>query len=505
MSRSRRFEWGIPYLLTDLKEEVFLNEPAICVGKKDSDMDRPTLCAVCGQPLGAKGYTTFFLKGPNGRGMDMMIGNGCLRDRIREKKVGDKNGSFMDVWNRTLAKFPNNGRWYGTFLHHSIAKPYVRDRKVAEKWDESILRLPGVRYIMNIIDSLRDSGWNLDAEMKLESGNVDLLATHPEIGTLVYDWKTDLCFDNHKQYIDQVSRYMSELSKSGFQKISGYLLWVREERRERVPFRDESDIADVPVRNYVPTPHIKCTLKIDLNGGYGIEEKTITEYSHHRIYGDEVTFFIPRCELWNGNKELWFLEASPYREGDEHHQAFNRYDAKEGFHVSFICSKKRRKFELTATWKPREKNMNDTESAVPAIPKENEVPRFIANPNPTNEVKEISTEPKPSWLLGDDSEKDTAELCFTPGRIYQSGGKFYGIYKRVEPEKEHTAGKVDVAEVDCHGKKISNLEWRHVYMTQTGKEYIYGLSDRGWKIYTKYVLQDLVPEGMDIFGKPDED
>lgn len=47
MSRNRLFEFGRPYLLTDLKEGVFFNEPAICVGKKDSDMERPSLCAVC--------------------------------------------------------------------------------------------------------------------------------------------------------------------------------------------------------------------------------------------------------------------------------------------------------------------------------------------------------------------------------------------------------------------------------------------------------------------------
>ena len=499
MYRSRRFHWGIPYLLTDLKEEVFLNEPAICVGKKDSDMERPTLCAVCGKPLGATGYTSFFLMGPYGHGMDMMIGNGCLKDRIRERKVGDRDGSFRDVWNRTVAQFPHSGSWYGTFLHHSIAKPYVRDKGAADRWDESVLKLPGVRYIMGIIDSLRDSGWNLDAEMKLECGNIDLLATHPDIGTLVYDWKSDLCFDNHEQYIGQINRYMSELSGSGFRNISGYILWVRDERRERVPFRDVSDVMDVPIRNYVPTPHIRCSLKIDLNGGYGIEEKPITEYSHHRIYGDEVTFFIPPCDLWNRDGELWFLEASPYREGEKH-QAFDRHDAKEGIHVSFICSKKRRKFELTATWKPKEKNRNSSISTVPKTLGVTDEPAFIEEYLPEPETYEDNNVPEPSHPLSEVSEKDIAELFFTPGRIYESGGKFYGIYKRLEPEKEHTAGKVDVAEVDCHGRKISDLEWRHIYMTQTGKEYIYGLSDRGWKIYTKNVLEDLAPEGMEVFG-----
>ena len=46
MSYSRRFPWGRPYLLTDVKDGVFVDEPAVFIGKKDSDMERPTVCAV---------------------------------------------------------------------------------------------------------------------------------------------------------------------------------------------------------------------------------------------------------------------------------------------------------------------------------------------------------------------------------------------------------------------------------------------------------------------------
>ena len=118
MSRRRLFHFGTPYLLTDQKEKMFDKEPAICVGKKDSDMERPTLCAVCGEPLGATGYYSFFLMGPNGRGKDMMIGTGCVRDRIVSEELDIRGVSFMDTWNRVIAEFPKSGRWYGTFLHH---------------------------------------------------------------------------------------------------------------------------------------------------------------------------------------------------------------------------------------------------------------------------------------------------------------------------------------------------------------------------------------------------
>ena len=70
----------------------------------------------------------------------------------------------------------------------------------------------------------------------------------------------------------------------------------------------------------------------------------------------------------------------------------------------------------------------------------------------------------------------------------------------MESERYNTVGKVDVAEVDCTGKKISRLEWRHVYTTPRGKEFIYGLTNREWKVYTGNVLADHSPEGIDRYG-----
>ena len=96
-------------------------------------------------------------------------------------------------------------------------------------------------------------------------------------------------------------------------------------------------------------------------------------------------------------------------------------------------------------------------------------------------------------------EMDVAELRFTPGRIYESGGRYYAIYRRMDSERYNTSAKVDVAEVDISGKKISYLERRYVYLTPRGKEYIYALTDREWKIYTKNVLAGLSPEEFDQF------
>jgi hypothetical protein len=350
MSYSRRFAWGVPYLLTDMKDGVFMKESAVYIGKKDANMERPTMCAVCGEPLGSTDYNSFYLLGPSGRGIDMMIGNGCIRERIREEEMGSRDANPRATLFIIIDRFPTSGRWYGTFLHQCIAKPYVRKKEVAEKWDESILKLPGVRYIMDTIDNLRNDGWKLDAEMVLECGCVDLLATHPDGRTVVFDWKSDRSFDSHDAYIDQVNRYMGELYDAGMTNIMAYIVWIMEKRLEPVRFTGTS--IDSPVdrnRSYTPSLPIKCFLTIEMNGGEGPRKKRITEYSHHRPYGDEVSFFIPSFEPYLRGYDFKYFEASPYREG-ERLQPFNMADVDEGFHVSFICSKKRHTFKLIANW-----------------------------------------------------------------------------------------------------------------------------------------------------------
>lgn len=529
----RRFDWGKPYLLTDLKEGVFRNELGVCVYKHDADKEHPNMCAVCGETLGAKDYYTFCLKIPGGGTKDMMIGTGCIRDRIRgveaDVEIGHSPKETLDL---ATTEFPQSGRWYGTFLHHCIAKPYVRNKENAEKWDETILRLPGVRYIMETIDELRDDGWNLDAEMILDCGNVDLLATHPEKGTVVFDWKSDLSFDNHDAYIRQINRYMAELYTAGMPKISGYILWVRDRRREYVPFEDVPEITgEIKPRQYVPSQRFKCTLTVDMDGGEKICSKTITEYSHHRTYGDEVFFYIPPCDPWKYGYVFDSFEASPYREED-HPQWFNASDAEEGLRLNFMCTKKRHKFILTARWKERPAPSIAALTYTPINTATSVKPPKIKKPNQEPKPEQKSSPPQPtpgSWEafyksleehplpVHKEEEKtiepaeiicfpeptpypeitqpgDPAELSFTPGRIYASGGRYYGIYKRTEAKKANTCGMVDVAEVDYSGRKISKLEWRHIYRTPRGKEYIYSPTNHEWKIYTSKVLVDLLPQ-----------
>ncbi|WP_400226712.1 hypothetical protein [Methanomethylophilus alvi] len=536
----RRFDWGRPYLLTDLKEGVFRNELGVCVYKHDADKEHPNMCAVCGETLGSKDYYTFCLKIPGGGTKDMMIGTGCIRDRIRGEEADVEIGySPKETLDLATTEFPQSGRWYGTFLHHCIAKPYVRNKENAENWDETILKLPGVRYIMDTIDELRDSGWKLDAEMVLDCGNVDLLATHPEKGTIVFDWKSDLSFDNHEAYIKQINRYMAELYTAGWQKISGYILWVRDRKREYVPFKDVSEITgEIKPRQYVPSQRIKCTLTVDMDGGEKICSKTITEYSHHRTYGDEVFFYIPPCDPWKYGYVFDSFEASPYREEDRP-QWFNASDAEEGLCLNFMCSKKRHKFTLTARWKERPvpsiaartyTPINTATSVKPPkIKKPNQEPKPEQKPSPpqpapgsweafyksleehplpvhkeeetTIEPVEIICFPELTPYPEITRTRDPAELSFTPGRIYASGGRYYGIYKRTEAKKANTCGMVDVAEVDYSGRKVSKLEWRHIYRTPRGMEYIYSPTNHEWKIYTSNVLSGLSPEGMDMYGR----
>ncbi|WP_400148303.1 hypothetical protein [Candidatus Methanarcanum hacksteinii] len=536
----RRFDWGRPYLLTDLKEGVFRNELGVCVYKHDADKEHPNMCAVCGETLGSKDYYTFCLKIPGGGTKDMMIGTGCIRDRIRGEEADVEIGySPKETLDLATTEFPQSGRWYGTFLHHCIAKPYVRNKENAENWDETILKLPGVRYIMDTIDELRDSGWKLDAEMVLDCGNVDLLATHPEKGTIVFDWKSDLSFDNHEAYIKQINRYMAELYTAGWQKISGYILWVRDRKREYVPFKDVSEITgEIKPRQYVPSQRIKCTLTVDMDGGEKICSKTITEYSHHRTYGDEVFFYIPPCDPWKYGYVFDSFEASPYREEDRP-QWFNASDAEEGLRLNFMCSKKRHKFTLTARWKERPvpniaartyTPINTATSVKPPkIKKPNQEPKPEQKPSPPQPApgsweafyksleehplpvhKEEETTIEPAEIICFPEltphpeitrTRDPAELSFTPSRIYASGGRYYGIYKRTEAKKANTCGMVDVAEVDYSGRKVSKLEWRHIYRTPRGKEYIYSPTNHEWKIYTSNVLSGLSPEGMDMYGR----
>lgn len=617
MTRNKRFEWGVPYLLTDLKDDVFLDEPAIYVGKKDSDMERPTLCAVCGQPLGAEGYHSFFLMGPNAHGIDMMIGNGCIKDRIDEKRIDIKHDRFMDTWNAVTSEFPYSGRWYGTFLHHHIAKPYVKDRSVSHKWNDSILGLPGVRYIMKTIDGLRDDGWALDAEVVLKCGNVDLLAKHPERGTIVFDWKSDLSFDNENSYVEQVSRYISELSEQGLQKIQGYIIWIKDEWMQPVLFKGIIPGTDAVSNHEAHCPSIKCTLSIEMDGGDGIDKKKITGYSRHHPYGNEVSFFIPPCEPTKYGYDFRYFDASPYREG-EYSQPFDINDANKGFHVSFICSKKRRSFSMTAHWKrigPLECILNvhhrfqnserifticewskiddegneyveyelseinkhllgftiehatilndgrftglktewDSEELdgnmiihLPCIDERSDFNIIIETKIPEKRNKTSTSgknrqntthqpvssdrylEKSPPCIVSapsDNIDSDypfsplfgninqssnchdsystviSAVRHFTPGHVYKSGGRYYGVYKRLDSERVNSCGKIDIAEVDSNGKKISNLEWRHVYTTRGGKEYVYGLTNREWKIYTKDVLIGIVPSDIDRFGE----
>lgn len=613
------FDWGKSYLLTDRKELVFENEPAVCVGKHDSDSERPTVCAVCGEPLRSKDYYCFHMMGPKGYGYDMMIGGGCIRERIKATKLDiEREHSPMETLKKLIIKFPQSGRWYGTFLHHCIAKPYVRDRKIAERWDESVLKLPGVRFIMSTIDSLLAEGWNLDAEMHLDCGNVDLLATHAEKGTLVFDWKSDLCFSNKEAYVAQINRYMAELYTDGHQNISGYILWVRNGNKEYVPFRDVPEIfVETKPHVYVPSPRIKCTLKIDLGGGEGIAKKSITEYCYHRKYGDEVFFFIPSCQPKKHGYKFANFEASPYRE-DEHPQYFDVNDAEEGLRLTFICTKKRRTFYLKAEWnriRPfnctmwinvnngsrfhsivsksvlgedgkdyAEFDTAEISRKIPNIltakyitmPEGGNIPKetvwkkedlagrkkiripcdgdettfsIYAETEKEKVEKQNIAKPKsiqknePSEPLSDawndyfellkkdpqhashhvehvsppvqelsilqenhsyqsyERDYDQAEHTFLPGRVYKSGSKYYGIYKRKTSDRPNACGMVDVAEVGSDGRKISNLEWRHVYETSSGKEYFYGLSDTKWKIYTSKVLVGIEPGEMNRFGQ----
>ena len=123
----------------------------------------------------------------------------------------------------------------------------------------------------------------------------------------------------------------------------------------------------------------------------------------------------------------------------------------------------------------------------------------------TIEPAEIICFPEPTPYPEITRTRDPAELSFTPGRIYASGGRYYGIYKRTEAKKANTCGMVDVAEVDYSGRKISKLEWRHIYRTQRGKEYIYSPTNHEWIVYTTNVLVGLSPEGIERYGNKDCD
>ena len=350
MSHESRFQIGRPYLLTDVKERAFDREPAVYVGRNDADMGRPSICAVCGEPLGAKGYASFLLMCPDGRGKDMMVGNGCLRDRIVAEEASTEGGTVMEAWERTVAEFPDCGRWYGTFLHNCIAKPYVRDRRAAEGWGEPVLGLPGVRFIMDTVDGLRDEGWTLEAERVVDSGRIDMLATHPDKGTMVLDWKSDKDLGGHDAYVEQVKGYMADLNKAGVPDISGCILWIDRGEREPVPFDGPQVVAKRrDARGDKVESRMRCTLWIDKDAYDGKRRKRVTMETSD-IRPELVTFHVPRCRPSRRFYEFSHFEAPPYKDGGAP-QRFSKWDAYKGFYVSFVCSKKRHSFVMTAKWK----------------------------------------------------------------------------------------------------------------------------------------------------------
>ena len=604
MSRSHRFENGEPYLLTDMKEEVFNNEPAVFVGKYNSYMKSPTICAVCGQPLGSEGYSTFCLLRPKGQ-QYMMIGNGCIKDRIIEEHIDLEVGNHKDwwgKWNELVRKFPDAGRWYGTFLHHSIAKPYVRDKNVAETWDNTLLDLPAVRFIMEVIDDLRDEGWSLDAEKVLDCGRIDLLATHPDRGAIVFDWKSDRCYDSVEQYKAQINKYMTELHNMGEQKITGYIIWIREEKKEPVLFDlSAGSFGGSRIAPYMPREHFKCTLSIDWGDEHIVHrkrKKKLTEYSQYTLYGEEVAFFLPPLP-WTTDERytLKYLEASPFEEGGRP-QLFNLADLENNIPIRFLCSKKRHLFNITAYWELKHsfvcrlgcisedqhhslpitlKCMSQTDadgnhyaefevSEINQRLKDRTITYAALNINASSfgenkavwtsdelqdgmkihipcidnecswlmKIRTVSnTEPKLdpgkdgatitsdytdaspfkfdwAWTYSPDEQFqitldpvchfEDAEFAFTEGCIYKSGNRYFGIYRRKAAEEYDVYDRVNVAEVDVQGRKISDLVWRRIYTTKSGKEYIYGITNHKWKVYTSNVLAELSPEGMERFG-----
>lgn len=485
---------------------------------------------MCGQPIGAEGYHTFYLGLPDGKGRDMMIGSGCVRDRIRAEEVDAPGEGFMDIWHSVQGKFPTSGSWYGTFLHHCIAKPYVRDSSVAKRWDESVLGLPGARYVMGLIDQLRDEGYALDAEVSLDCGQVDLLATHPEKGDVVFDWKSDVRFDNHGEYVAQVSRYLSELRDSGHGDIMGYIVWVRDGRLEPVVLSEsETHGEETPTERRAPSAPVSCSLTVDLDGGEGVRGIRRTAQSRRRAYGDEVSFYFQPGRPEKTGYEFLSYEASPYRVGGAL-QAFDGSDADGGFSVSFICSEKRRAFRISAQWKKvrpakcrllvfseymecelsarpleytddggvvefdvdeingllggrvtyaRIEGDLETEGAKKRrsedelhpgmkirLPFTDESTTFMMtvrakraerktirkDPAPVGtEAVRLTAEPLPEpemrlvdWMVPA-SDYDPAENMFTPGRIYKSSNRYFGIYKRRASDRNNAIAKVDVA------------------------------------------------------------
>ncbi len=70
------------------------------------------------------------------------------------------------------------------------------------------------------------------------------------------------------------------------------------------------------------------------------------------------------------------------------------------------------------------------------------------------------------------------------------------IYARKGPEKYNTTGVVYVAEVDSLGRRTAGPEWRHIYQTPRWKEYIHGLTNHKWKVYTNDVEEDSNSKGI---------
>lgn len=329
------------------------------LGRFDSTNDVPSICAMCGEPLIGERYHLFRFGINSTEHHDMMFGHGCMKNRIIAFPLNLVSNSDENVWVQLYERFPNAGRWYGTFIHHHIAKPYSQNQSIKEKWSENLLELPGVRCIISTIDCLINEGYSLHAEMKLESGIADLVCIRDD-SIVVIDWKTDIDTENLETHKKQISNYMLDLCNDNRSTpVRGYICYIREGKAEPVHITSSELLGLTPHENVdvnddgsiieIGEP-VECKLTIDMDGGEGVRRKIRKETETIKRYGTEVTFWVRAYNPYKEGYEFQCFKCDPYRAG-QCERYFYMEDLKKAIPISFITGKRRHTFRMKAVWK----------------------------------------------------------------------------------------------------------------------------------------------------------
>lgn len=492
---SERFVKGKCYLLSDVAGDSLKNEPAMYLGTMDASSDMISVCIICGKPLIRQSYPVFRLGIKGAKYVDAMVGHDCIVDRVESKPIETPPGvsmknSFLDI----LSKYPDSGSWYGTFFHMRIAKRYVEDAKIREKWSPAIMSLPGVRFAIDKIDWLRSQGYTLYAEVATHGKRADLYGQHPDNHGIVMDWKTDSNHDKHAEYAEQVGEYIRFLSEDhGYIPVTGYVAYVFEGELvkigtvcEKGEEKDANEGNILPSGSHRGSRKWRCDLSIDANGGKGLVCGTYA-YSEKTSWGRQVMFQLPPMSPTKKGLMFAGLQCPPFSENETEMRVIDACDVATGVTIGFAVNPDRRKFKARALWM---KNAGTTLDSFENKKEKEENDYFLED-----------YEYYSQWVESDEEIADIiASEHFVTDRIYTAHGHKYLILNRSNEIRQdargNAIGSVIILEVDGNGVGKGDSFRATVYDGNRGEMFVdYRSGEDRFKVYARSLIKDLFLPG----------